>query len=617
LRIVLHSNAPWCGTGYGQQTALLAPRLRELGNEVYISSFYGLSGKPSMWQDYHVLPNGLDGYGNDVIWGHATHVQADIVIILVDAWVMQVPPEKGMCVVNLTPVDCEPLSMMDEERLKNSGAMPFAISRFGEQMLRNAGLQPQYTPHGIDTKLFAPAKNRLEIRDEIQMPPGAFVIGLNAANKDAVRKSFPEQILAFAEFHERHPDSLLMIHALANSPGALNLNDIILRSGYDAAKLKAAIRFTDQYSILAGLVQPQNIAAWYNSIDLLTNCSYGEGFGLPLIEAQACGTPVVTTNFSAMSELCGSGWLVHGEKFWNGAHRSWWCKPYVHEIVRAYEKAWQARETNTMDLRKRRARRFALQYDADTVMEKYWVPALAAVEKRLEEGVIVSAAGLKWRVHDRHYNLTGDRLGPQHEEAIEQEVLSLLPHEGVFLDVGAHVGHYALRAAKAGATVIAIEPSARAADRLAENLKLNDLLAKVTIHRLAAWDSDVPLKLESITGIGDGSGQAIPHPDGTITGMPLDALITDRPRLDLVKIDTVGSELHVIAGLVKTLAQLSPVLFIQDYSAHGAYSHSDLLKLLASLNYSAEVKDTTDARYIIARPIPAWELDLLAKQQVA
>ena len=370
-------------TGYGQQAALIAPRLIALDHSVSISAFYGLAGKPSTWDGINILPNGLDGYGNDIIWGHAGATSADLVIILVDAWVINVPPEKGRNTVNLTPVDCFPLGVMDEEKLKTSGAMPFAISQFGFSMLTDAGFSPQYVPHGIDTKVFSPAKNKLEILDELKIEPGTFVIGINAANKDAVRKGFPEQILAFGDFHERHPESLLMIHSMIQAPGALNLQDIINRSGYKG--LSNAVRFTDQYALVSGLVQPKNLAAWYSAIDLLSATSFGEGFGLPIVEAQACGTPVVTTNWTSMTEMCGSGWLVNGERFWNGAHKSWWVKPTISEISRAYEKAWQARENDSMEIRARRARKFALRYDIDRVMESYWVPALAAAERRLNE----------------------------------------------------------------------------------------------------------------------------------------------------------------------------------------------------------------------------------------
>lgn len=600
MRILIHSNAPWVPTGYGQQVALLAPRLQAMGHEIFISSFYGLHGKPSNWNGIHVLPGGYEGYGNDIVWDHARHVKADITLILVDAWVMAVHPGQGLNVVNMVPVDCNPLSTMDEERLKVSGAMPFAISKHGMKMLEDAGFKPYYTPHGIDTKLFAPAKNRLEIRDEIKVGPQTFVIGLNAANKDAVRKGFPEQILAFAEFHERHPDSLLMIHAMTQSPGALTLTHIIDKAGYPG--LKDAIRFTDQYSLLSGMVQPQNISAWYSALDLLSACSFGEGFGLPIIEAQACGTPVVVTDFSAMTELCGSGWMVTGEKFWNGAHRSWWLKPNVGSIVKAYEQAFKTRENGSIDLRRRRARKFALQYDADLVMTEFWEPALKAVEERLAKGVIMIADGLKWKIKDSIDQ--GDRVGAHNEPATRNELLDLIPRDGVFLDVGAHVGCYTVRAAKKGATVIAVEPSSHNAARLVENLSLNDLAdGRVTVHQAAAWDSETTLKLmtpvegsaNTLAMISEGEGQEV-------AAVPLDSLLGELEQLDVVKVDVNGGEHQALTGLRGTLERLRPVLFIEDHSPV-SYSQEQLHKLLSEAGYKADFKRHDDYRYVVARPV--------------
>ena len=44
MKILIHSNAPWVPSGYGSQVMLMLPRLRALGHEVAVSSFYGLSG---------------------------------------------------------------------------------------------------------------------------------------------------------------------------------------------------------------------------------------------------------------------------------------------------------------------------------------------------------------------------------------------------------------------------------------------------------------------------------------------------------------------------------------------------------------------------------------------
>ena len=65
MKILWHSNAPWAQTGYGQQTALFAPRLRALGHELALSSVWGLGGAGLEWEGMHVYPQ-------DDRWGRAT-----------------------------------------------------------------------------------------------------------------------------------------------------------------------------------------------------------------------------------------------------------------------------------------------------------------------------------------------------------------------------------------------------------------------------------------------------------------------------------------------------------------------------------------------------------------
>jgi hypothetical protein len=84
--------------------------------------------------------------------------------------------------------------------------------------------------------------------------------------------------------------------------------------------------------------------------------------------------PVITTDWTAMPELCGAGWLVDGEKWYDATQGSFQKVPYVGEIVEALEAAYK----HGAGLAER-ARLFALDYDVDAVFEKYWIPVLDAV----------------------------------------------------------------------------------------------------------------------------------------------------------------------------------------------------------------------------------------------
>jgi glycosyltransferase involved in cell wall biosynthesis len=115
------------------------------------------------------------------------------------------------------------------------------------------------------------------------------------------------------------------------------------------------------------------MAHMYSAMDVLLNPSYGEGFGVPIVEAQACGTPVIVTDWTAMSELCGAGWLVGGEPWDDVKHRAFYLAPSVPGIHAALEAAFEAQgDQEVAD----RAVAFAAQYDADRVFDTYWVPAL-------------------------------------------------------------------------------------------------------------------------------------------------------------------------------------------------------------------------------------------------
>lgn len=382
MRLLWHSNAPWGSSGYSVETALFVPRIAAAGHEVVaISSPYNFGGNCLEWEGFPVLPSARDSAGNDIIVSNHEYFEADLTFVLADIFGLT-KSARSLSQINIatwTPVDTYPLSEGDVTVLRESRALPVAMSRFGEKVLLDEGLEPLYIPHGVDMKTFCPGDQQ-PYRDTVpEIGPDTFVIGLCAMNRDPLRKGIPEQMAAFAEFHRRHPDSYLAMHTTKiNSPG-LNLPGLTARLG-----IAGAVGYPDNYSYDLGLITREQLASWYQGLDILSLCSYGEGFGLPLIEAQACGIPVVTTDGSAMSELCGGGWLVEGSPFWSSGHGAWWTRPDVNDITEAYEAAFQAKQDGTLGKIRKSALEFAQQYEADRVFEFYFKPVLAELGERIK-----------------------------------------------------------------------------------------------------------------------------------------------------------------------------------------------------------------------------------------
>ncbi|MBK9122450.1 MAG: glycosyltransferase family 4 protein [Chloroflexi bacterium] len=69
---------------------------------------------------------------------------------------------------------------------------------------------------------------------------------------------------------------------------------------------EAVRRFNLESSVrFVGYVPVEDLPLWYNSAELFVFPSVHEGFGLPVLEAMACGTPVVTSNVSSLPEVTG------------------------------------------------------------------------------------------------------------------------------------------------------------------------------------------------------------------------------------------------------------------------------------------------------------------------
>jgi glycosyltransferase involved in cell wall biosynthesis len=384
MKILWHSNSPMVPTGYGNQTALFAPRLRDAGYEVALSAFYGLEGAPIMWENIPVFPSLGGEFGNQYIAGHAAAFfggdpKAGIVMTLMDVLALSTDVYKGLNTVCWTPVDHEPATPTQKHFFSETPSIPIAMSRYGQDQLSE--FNPYYVPHGIDTDVFMPL-NKKAVRAEVGIGEDEFIVGMVAANKgNPSRKCFVEALSAFARLRAKHENVTLYLHTEISGSvsGGIPIGEVLNALGVPPA----AVARADQYRLLFSPYPAREMAAIYSSFDVLLAPSAGEGFGIPLAEAQACGVPVITTDFSASKEVVGSGWHVGGQKMWTG-QRSWQMTPNVDEISEALEECYNL-DSKQRGAYRRRAREHAMQYDLAHVTNEHMIPALEDIEAKLAD----------------------------------------------------------------------------------------------------------------------------------------------------------------------------------------------------------------------------------------
>lgn len=97
-----------------------------------------------------------------------------------------------------------------------------------------------------------------------------------------------------------------------------NLNLVLVGDDFknlqnlDHPELKSFANFLERYENhplinMLGFVEQKDLVVVYNLAQVLLLPSFYEGFGLPILEAQACGTPVITSDTSSMPEIAGFG----------------------------------------------------------------------------------------------------------------------------------------------------------------------------------------------------------------------------------------------------------------------------------------------------------------------
>ena len=398
VRMLWCSNGRMKKTGYGTQSNVWLPRVKRAGYDVWAFNVTENMGSPTVDQDgIPTLYKKLHVYGNDVYAQHMEFSRAAFSLTLFNGWLLCEDHGKYPN-VHWAPIDSNILRPDEDQNMRYS-RWTWSMSRWGHEVLRDHGFDPVYVPHGIDSAIFKPI-DRDEARANLQKSidqhepargypvdlNGKFIIAMVGANNITPgRKGWFEMLRAFKVFNQRHPDSVMYWVTMMDKPDGVNLVKEIRYTDLP----EGSFAYVNQYFHAQGMISDEWMNDLYNAADVHALPSMCEGFGLPVMEAQMAGCPVVVSDGSALTEMCLSGHLVETQPFI--ARRGWhWHMPIHDSLVEALEKAYQDRDNVTV---RETAREKALAYDADTVFRQYMQPALRRITEELgiEEGEAVTA----------------------------------------------------------------------------------------------------------------------------------------------------------------------------------------------------------------------------------
>jgi len=293
LRIALLATHPGFTLSYGRVGRELGYALERLGHSVTWLGLPTPRGAPAAHRNALLLPTQNTPMA---ISQWLTAHQPDRLISVGDPWMFMGLPrivqDAGVAWTAYFPVDGRPLPHTWHEWLHDCNT-PVVYSHFAADVVEAAvGIRPNVAYHGVDDRVFR-RLDKIAAKEKVGVA-GHFVVGTVCANQQ--RKNIPALIEAFARFSHNKPDVLLYLHTELAGP----CWDILELARHH--HIEHLVHATLDYDAQRG-ISDDDLCHVYNAMDIFVLPTMAEGFGLPIVEAQACATPVLATDFSSCPEL--------------------------------------------------------------------------------------------------------------------------------------------------------------------------------------------------------------------------------------------------------------------------------------------------------------------------
>lgn len=340
-RILFVNEASYLSTGYATYGREVMSRMHKTNKyEIAELSVYGAKDDPRAkslpWKTYPNMPASEEEtaqYNSSIInqfgsWRFervCLDFKPDVVFTIRDHWmdafIKNSPYRRIFKWLWMPTVDAEPQAQDWIASFSDCDGI-FTYSEWAYDLLKKYGLKnvidfappsssPEFKPYDV-----AKAKENLGINPEHQ------IIGTVMRNQR--RKLYPSLFEAFAKLTKENDDVYLYCHTGYPDNGwdfgkLLIQNEITSRVYFTyhcQCGYVGAFKFSDVIqqcpncknftlattSVNAGL-STENLARIYQSFDLYTQPANCEGYGIPCIEAAACGIPVCCTDYSAMKDF--------------------------------------------------------------------------------------------------------------------------------------------------------------------------------------------------------------------------------------------------------------------------------------------------------------------------
>ena len=323
MRILWISDGPTTPSGFGAVTREVCGRLRDRGHRIEILGWQ-THGGTTWWQDIPVHPVRNDTFGADVVLAYLMRVRPDFVVSLADVWWMGflTDPQvqafldtSGTRWVHYYPVDGatpEGVLPVGWAELLRVADVPLAMSEWGRDVSRASGVDAGYVPHGVDVEVFAPPPDREAAKAALGYG-GRFLVLSDARNQP--RKLLPRtlDVMRLLAADSRFDDVVLHLHCDPRDPASRSdLYGYSVLHDLEALRLLDRVQFTAGFQMRVGGGLPvEHLARLYQAADMHLLSSWGEGFGLPTLQAASAGAVPVAVAGTASRELVqGHGYPV-------------------------------------------------------------------------------------------------------------------------------------------------------------------------------------------------------------------------------------------------------------------------------------------------------------------